>query len=99
MLRILDPPMTTNRLRQPLGIRLHATDEVSDLHRLLPLALHHRDDTTDTAEVAPRLAIPQVFGDRCRDVGPVLQPAAILLLRGVAPNAGQDLLVLEHPVE
>src|SRR5689334_3751717 len=99
MLRILDPPMTTHRRRQPLAIGLQATDEVADLYRLLPLTLHHRDHTTDTAEVAPCLAIAQVLGDRRGDVGPVLQPTAILLLGGVELRAGQGLLVLEHPVE
>src|SRR5262249_23873395 len=99
MLRILDPPMTPNRFRQELRIRLQAAEEVPYFHRLLLLAVHHRDDTTDTPEVAPGRAIPQLLGDRCGEIGPVLRPAAILLLRGMAPGAGQDLLVLEHPVE
>src|SRR5262245_20924873 len=99
MLRILDPPLTTCRLRQSLGIRLQATDEVPHFHRLLLLAVHHRDDATDTAEIAPGRAIPQALGHRRRDVGPVLLPAAILLLGGVAPRAGQELLLLEHAVE
>src|SRR5512135_3391749 len=99
MLRILDPPMTTNRLRQELGIGLQATDEVPHLHCLASLALHYRDDTADTPEITPGRAIPQVLRDWRRDVGPFFPSAAILLLRGVAPRARQGLLLFEHLVE
>src|SRR5262245_18461039 len=99
MLPILDGPMTTSRLRQELGIRLEAADVIAHLPRLLARAIHHRDDTTDAGEVAPRLAIPQALGDRRREVRPLLCPAAIRLLRDVAPRVGQGLLVLQHAVE
>src|SRR3954469_23364988 len=99
MLRILDPPMTPNRLRQPLGIGLQATDEIPDLHRLPPRALHDGEDTTDTLEVTPGAAIPQVLGDRRRGIDPSLPPAPIRLRRGVALRARQGRLVFEHPVE
>src|SRR4051812_8012479 len=96
MLRILDPPMTPDRSGQPLGMRLQATDEVPDLHRLPSRALHHREDTTDTLEVTPGVTIPQVLGDRRRGIDPLLQPSAIRLLRDVALSAWQGRLVLEH---
>src|SRR4051812_44179894 len=91
--------MTSNRLGQELGIGLEAANRVPDLHRLLSLSLHLRDDTSDTSEITPGLAIAQVLGDRRRDGGPVLPPATILLLGGPALSAGHILLVFEHLVE
>src|SRR4051812_24332766 len=74
MLRILDPPMTPNRLGQALGIGFEAADEVPDLHRLPSFSLHHREDITHTPEVTPGRAMAQLLGDRRGDVGPILPP-------------------------
>jgi len=85
--------MTPNRLGQTLGMGLEATDEVPHLHRLLARAVHHRDDATDTPQVTPGIALAQILGDRRGEVGPMLQPPAILLRGGVALGAGHGLFL------
>src|ERR1700730_14077719 len=62
MLAVLDTPVTTRGLGQPLRVRLLVADVVTHVADLFPFALGGGDHAAHARQVAPCFAVTQRFG-------------------------------------